>query len=524
MRLGTMKSREIELKLVLPKGGTAVRPAALRRMIGAGKAARLQELETTYFDTPNMWLKSHGMALRVRRIGTRRIQTLKAPTEGVDGLQSYMEFEAEIRGAHPQLSAIADGKLKRRLEKERIFDKVRPLFTTQFERTAWLIKRGESEIEVALDRGNITARAGRALIAEVELELKSGQPVDLFTCAEQLAEDIPGRLGLMTKAARGYALVEGIKAVPVRAVPLELPRRCSTGDAFGALVRNCLDQLRANEAAIEQSEDDEAIHQFRVAIRRFRAGIGAFREFIDDGAHAVMSIDLRWLQRQFGPARDLDVLIADTLVPMQARLHGQASMAALLETAEKVRNEVRRQAHLALDNPRYAVMLLQIYRQLHTDGWRGCSDEAIAGLAQPVRDFADAWLSKSHKRLVRLGGEHAELSEAELHRLRLLAKKMRYGAQTFASLYRGKRTERYLLHLGAIQDHLGSLNDAVVGRHLLVDLICRLERERGLSPQESSMLQGVVLGWQSRRIAQDLAGFQGTWEAFRAQKKFWGEG
>ena len=520
MRLGTMKNREIELKLVLPDSGSKMRPASLRRLIGANKAADLQELETTYFDTPDGWLQRHGMALRIRRRGSRRIQTLKAPAEAVDGLQSFLEFEAEIKGARPQLAAISDAKVRRWLQKEKILETARPIFTTRFERAAWLIARGESEIEVALDQGDITSRAGSVTIAEIELELKSGQPVDLFTCAERLAEDIPARLGLATKAARGYALVEGSKAAPVRATPLVLDRKDSAGDAFGALMRNCLEQLRANEAAIEQSEDNEAIHQFRVAIRRFRAGIGAFRELIDDGAHAVMSIDLRWLQRQFGPARDLDVLIADTLVPMRARLHGQASMAALLSVAESARNEARRQAHLALDNPRYAVMLLQIYRQLHSGGWRGISEEASAGLGQPARVFANAWLGKAHKRLVRLGGEHAELSEAELHRLRLLAKKMRYGAQTFASLYRGKRAEKYLLHLGAIQDHLGSLNDAVVGRHLLVDLIGRL---KDLSAPDTTLLQGVVLGWQSRRIAQDLAGFQATWESFRAQKKFWGD-
>lgn len=518
-----MKNREIELKLSLPDGGNGLRPNALQRLIGASKAAQPQQLETTYFDTPDGWLKRHGMALRVRRMGNRRIQTLKVPGEAADGLQSFIEFDADIRTVRPQLEALSDPKLRRRFEKERIFDKIRALFTTRFERTAWLIKRGNTEMEVAFDRGEISAGAARLPIGEIELELKAGEPAALFTCAESLVEDVPARLGLSTKAARGYALVEGTRAVPVRGAPMQLPRRGKAADAFAALARNCLDQLRANEAAIDQSEDDEAIHQFRVAIRRFRAGIGAFRELIDDSCHATMSIDLRWLQRQFGPARDLDVLIADTLVPMQQRLRGHKWIGALLETAEAARAEARHHAHLALENPRYAVMLLQIYRQLLTGGWRTQAADALSTLDIPARDFADAWLGRAHKRLVRLGGEHAALSEAELHRLRLLGKKMRYGSQAFASLYRTKRTEKYLLHLGAIQDHLGSLNDAVVGRHLLVDLIGRLGRERGLSQQETGQLEGIVLGWQSHRIAQDLAGFQETWEAFRAQKKFWRE-
>ncbi len=517
-----MANHEIELKLVLPAGSPVLKPVALGKLLGASKPAH-RELETVYFDTADEWLKRHGMALRIRRNGKHRVQTLKAPGRSVDGLQSYIEVEAEIKGAKPVPGAVGDSRLRKRLEKERIFDKVKPVFATRFERTTWLVRRGQSEIEVAFDRGEISARVIKEPIAEIELELKSGEISDLFLLAERLAEDIPARLGQMTKAARGYALTAGARAVPVRAAPLQLPRKASAGDTFAALVRNCLTQLRANETAIEQSEDDEAIHQFRVAIRRFRAGIGAFRELIDDSAHAVMSIDLRWLQRQFGPARDLDVLIADTLNPMRARMPNQAAVGALLDMAEVSRTEARRSAHLALENPRYAVMLLQIYRQLFTEGWRGQTDTARHLLAQPDREFANAWLNRAHKRLVRLGGDHAELSEPELHRLRLLAKKMRYGAQAFASLYPSKKLEKYLAHLGQIQDQLGSLNDAVVGRHLLVELIGRLVREKGLAEADAGYLRGIVLGWQSAKIVQDLEGFQNTWQAFRAQKKFWGE-
>ncbi|MBK8157828.1 MAG: CHAD domain-containing protein [Rhodospirillaceae bacterium] len=517
-----MKNQEIELKLALP-GGAAVRPAALRKLLAAPTRATAKRMETSYFDTADCWLKNHGMALRVRRIGDQRIQTLKAPGSMLDGLQSFAEFEAPIEGNRPRLAAISDAKLRRRLDRAGVMTRLRPVFTTRFDRNAWLIRRGESQIEVALDVGSIGSKATEIPIAEIELELKAGNPVDLFHLAEGLVEDLPARLGLATKAARGYALALHEKPVPERAGPLDLTGKVTAGDAFSAIVRNCLAQLRANEAAILESEDDEAIHQFRVAIRRFRAAIGAFRELIDDGAHAAMSIDLRWLQRQFGPARDLDVLIAETLMPMAERMRDQAVIRELLEIARRARAEARRQAHLALENPRYAVMLLHIYRQLLTDDWRGRGAVAQFGLNQSARTFANRWLNRSHKRLVRLGGEHAALSETELHRLRLLGKKMRYGAQAFASLYDSKRTDKYLAHLSAIQDHLGSLNDAVVGRHLLTNLTKGLSDAPGWGSAESNLLHGIVLGWQSHRISGDLGGFQMTWEGFRAQRKFWGK-
>lgn len=514
--------QEIELKLTLPDGAARVRPAKLRRLLGAKSVSHAQLLETTYFDSADGWLRRQGMALRVRHIGKARIQTLKVPFQGPEGLQSYTEFEQEIVGDRPILSAISDAKLRRRFQRNGLMARLRPLFTTRFERATLDVLHNGSEIEVALDHGQIDSRVGTAPINEIEFELKSGEPCDLFKCAEKLVEEVPGRVGHLTKAARGYQLAFGIAPTPIRAVPLELERKATAGETFEAIAHNCLDQLRDNEAPVLATEDDEAIHQFRVAIRRLRAAIGAYREYIDDGAHAILSIDLRWLQRQFGPARDLDVLIADTLLPMQARLKDQTAIGALVEIAETARVEARRRAHLALDNPRYATLLLQAYRLLLTGEWRGKTATAMANLDRPVRPFANALLAKRHKRLLRLGGAHAALSEADLHRLRLMAKKMRYAGQAFASLYRDKRTERYLAHLGAIQEHLGSLNDAVVGRHLLVELIGRLRNERNLPDGEVKLLEGVVLGWQSQRIALDLADFPATWEAFLKQRKFWG--
>lgn len=513
--------QEIELKLTLPAGTAMVRPAQLRRVLGAGIASPTRHLKTTYFDSADGWLRRQGMALRVRHIGTARIQTLKVPQSGLEGLQSYLEYEQEIAGDRPVLTAISDADLRRRFQRSGLMARLKPLFTTNFERTTLVVKYEESEIEVALDHGRIDSNAGETSLAEIEFELKSGRPIDLFHCAERVVEEVPGRVGYLTKAARGYNLALGVEPAPVRATPLELDRKDSASEAFTALARNCLDQLRGNEAAVLAVEDDEAIHQFRVAIRRLRAAIGAYRACIDDGAHAILSIDLRWLQRQFGPARDLDVLIADTLLPMQSRLLSQTAIKHLVEIAETARAEARHQAHLALDNPRYATMLLQAYRLLMTGDWRAKSLTAASKLDHSVRPFANALLARHHKRLVRLGGAHANLSETDLHRLRLLAKKMRYAGQAFASLYGDKKTEKYLTHLGAIQDHLGSLNDAVVGRHLLVELIKRLQRDRNIPETEARLLEGVVLGWQSRRIADDLRDFPATWEAFLKQKKFW---
>jgi len=533
---------ETELKLLLPPDAAAaiLRRPALRSLLKTAPDAsepavgtveadahpaglHRRKLDSTYFDTVDQWLARHRMALRIRRVGRKRIQTLKAPVPGPSGLQNLLEIEAEVAADRPQLAAITDPKLRRLLEREKVWRRLRPVFETRFQRTAFLTEQGDAQIEVALDIGSIIAGGRRLPIAELELELKSGAPGALYDLAEQLAlqlaEEVPVRLGAESKAARGYALAEGIDPAPHKATPITLPPEMSTEEAFVAIVNNCLDQLRANEEAVLSSEDDEAIHQFRVALRRLRAIVSAYRDLVDDDVQAMISIDLRWLQRQFGPARDLDVLIAETLQPIHNRLRNQPAFEQLMETAEAARAEARRSAHLAIENPRYVAMLIQIYRHLHSGDWRRAS--ARAPLGAPVGDFAGPLLQSRHKRLLKLGARYQSLPEPELHRLRILAKKVRYAAEAFHSLYKPKPAKKYLLALTAIQDSLGSLNDAFVSRQLLSTLAQRLMVERGMAAADANLLQGLVLGWQTARIDRDLGGFKDVWQNFAEQKRFW---
>src|SRR5581483_6232389 len=130
-----------------------------------------------------------------------------------------------------------------------------------------------------------------------------------------------------------------------------------------------------------------------------------------------------------------------------------------------------------------------------------------ARLGAPLKDFATPLLQARHKRLIRLGQRHQALPEAELHRLRILAKKMRYAGEAFHALYRAKSAKRYLSALTAIQDRLGSVNDAFVGRQLLTGLAQRLMLDHGMAAADANLLQGLVLGWQTARIARNLESF-----------------
>ena len=56
------------------------------------------------------------------------------------------------------------------------------------ERTVRQLQKNGSEIEVALDQGVINTGDIKTPVSELELEIKSGDPADLFQLARELIE------------------------------------------------------------------------------------------------------------------------------------------------------------------------------------------------------------------------------------------------------------------------------------------------------------------------------------------------
>ena len=93
--------KEIEIKLELS-------PAILPRLkkipllrAPQGRAVRRSAEVSVYFDTDKHKLRKKGLMLRVRRIGKRYIQTIKAT--GKSGLFERDEWESGIASAQPDL-------------------------------------------------------------------------------------------------------------------------------------------------------------------------------------------------------------------------------------------------------------------------------------------------------------------------------------------------------------------------------------------------------------------------------------
>ena len=451
---------EVELKFLIdPRDHEALaRCAAL-----AGVKPRQAHLETTYFDTAAGELAARGMALRLRRAGERWIEGLKAGESGTGGLHARSEWEHERADPGIDLSLYASTPLATLHDAARLHERLAPVFRVVMTRTSWTVDAHGSRLEVALDVGEVQARGRSSAVSEVEIECIGGEPGGIFDLAARMLEEVRLRPSAVSKAQRGWRLYRAERPVPVKARPAGVGHEATPSAAARQVIAAGLAQLQANEEGLLEATDPEFVHQARIALRRLRAALRMFRDALGAERARAWRDELGDIARALGRSRDWDVFATQTL-PAVLAVYGDAGLArALRRQVERQRGAARRQAREALRSRRYAHAILELTRWLSQ-----AEERALPGWQ--LRKFASRVLRKRHDRLLNRAADPAALTLEERHRLRIEAKRLRYGTDALASLFEAKRITRYLDALSRLQDALGRSNDAATAMRLLQEL------------------------------------------------------
>ena len=468
--------REIELKF-------ACGPDDLAAVLAAAPAGddETRELISVYFDTPDLALQKAGASLRVREHNGRRTQTLKRG----QGLVRE-EHEAPIEGLAPDPaleplpSLLPDGAT------------LKPAFNVRVSRRQRTFQYKDAEIELALDQGEVTGGDRRSEICEVELELKSGPPAALFALARELSAAAPLYLAFDSKAARGQALVGGAPATSHKTCKIALARDATVGEAFQAIAREALTQIAANAATLRVQPGPEAVHQLRVGARRLRSAFTTFKPLLDGEGLAPLKAQLQWLGHACDAARNLDVFAGETLHPAETGESPPMGLHSLRQAIDAARRRAWAETGEAAASARFQGLMIDAAAWAETGGWL---DGPAA--AAPIQPFAKHALRRHLKTLAKLGRIARGGDDEARHRLRIEAKKLRYAAEAFTSLYGEKRAGRYLGRLTDLQETLGALNDLAAAEPLIATLT--LSSRAAFAAGE---LVGLKVAGKPRLIAQ----------------------
>lgn len=461
--------REREAKLVVPDGFTL--PALGGPADGfIAEPQPTRRYTTTYWDTPDLRLARWGASLRHRgdEGWTVKLPPEAAPDDGVLEREE-LTFEGTPRRVPPEAAALLRAFVRGgSLEPVARLRAVRQPVELRNAAGGRLAEVVDDDVQV-LDGRRVVGR-----FRELEVELgEAAQPDTMDRVVARLREagasEAAGRPGKYRQALGDRELEPAELQVPA------LDRDASVEQLLRHDLTASALRLFRNEAGVRLGEDPEAVHQARVGIRRVRSTLRTFRPLLDQAWSASLRDELKWLAGLLGDVRDADVL-HDRLARRVASLDEADAAAArqLLEDLLAQRGAARTRLLEAMGQERHTALLDRLVTAAQAPA---VLPEAAAQPATTTRSLVrKAW--KKLRKAVRRAGDAP--TDAELHRIRIQAKRARYAAEAVEPVV-GKPARRFATAAADLQDVLGEQHDAVVAEAWLRDHARTLRAARALA-------------------------------------------
>lgn len=452
-----------------------------------------QVLEIERHDTDDHRLAAAGIALAIHRGADASAHwQLDLPDgDARERLRVPLAPDAAVPPALPtELDEVICGAARERA--------VRPAGRVRTVRTSTRLLGDDDRPLAEVVHDHVTLAAlGRSTDVEswTEVELRRHAADDVLVAElEQRFTDI----GLRPAARAGEAELDRLlrPALPARRDPRAGPEGTAGAVLLDYLATH-VDRLAAEELRVRRGEPD-AVHQLRVASRRLRSALQAYRRMLDRERTDPLADDLREFARELAPARDAEVLherISAGLRSLAPELMLGPAQAQVTRHFARVEAEARAAVLSALDGERFARL-------------RTGLDELLEGppltsrAARPAGKELPVEIARSARRLERAVRAATDATspvperDLAVHAARKAGKRLRYATEV-ARPVAGKQATAFSKALKGFQTALGEHQDTVVAREALRELgaLAHAAGENGFS-------FGLLHGRDAARAAQ----------------------
>ena len=301
---------------------------------------------------------------------------------------------------------------------------------------------------------------------------------------------------------------------PVKAHVPALAPGVSALAAFKTVAAMLLDHIHANHPGVIEGSDPEYLHQMRVAVRRLRSLLSAYRKVLPKAAVRPLIGELKWLARALGPARDADVFATEIWPSLRAALGPNPLLVRLDASWDARRRAASAKVHRALGTRRYQRFMHSFLRQLADDAWRAAaSRRQRAVLDGSAHDFAHRLIERRDAKVRAHAHAITERDARQLHALRIQIKKLRYAVDSFGTLFGRGAVRVILASLSRLQNILGAMNDLEVAEH---QVAAALAQRRG---RAARALHAALASWRAERTAALKRKLSAAWRGYRRAER-----
>ena len=235
--------------------------------------------------------------------------------------------------------------------------------------------------------------------------------------------------------------------------------------------------IAVNLEGVLRFENNRALHDIRIAIRKARTVLRGFRQPLAATSAHRLDGELQRLNRALGLARDLDVWLAFlTSGSVKARLAGNRNWHKFIEHQRELRRLQQATVRRHLSGSAFTTLRTRFGRLLRTE----LPQVVEPAPAAPIAAVARRTLAKHLRRALRLAALRHARSPGKLHRLRIALRRVRYLSLLFRPVL-GPAIDRLRNRVHAVERVLGDIRDTSLA-------LTRIQHE-GPPPPRLLMLQ-----------------------------------
>lgn len=260
-----------------------------------------------------------------------------------------------------------------------------------------------------------------------------------------------------------------------------------------------LDQAAAAFPRLQDTGDTEALHDFRVALRRLRSCLRSYRPWLEESLPKKLRRRLRDLAASTGPGRDTEVQI-EWLRGRSRHLGsyqrpGLAWILGRLEERMRAANE-EMAALLPKEFPRLETDLRERLSTYRTEIHLAAGGHVSPTLAEVTAGILRSQAAELESHLARVEGPE---DEHEAHEARISAKRLRYLLEPFDP------EQPLVKRVKKLQDLLGELHDAHVLETELAEALQIAASERARRLLEATLSEApddALIRAERRRVKE----------------------
>jgi CHAD domain-containing protein len=448
-----------------------------------------RRLETVYYDTPDLRLARWDCNLRLRQ---GEGWTLKLPTTIQGPALTRRELEFPGSAGRPPEAAVA---LVIAYVRRSTLVPVASLSTL---RRRVQLKNREGAVLAEVVDDDVSVIQGLRVqhrFREVEVELRDPS-------GERLLDPILARLrgagaGNEDQASKLVRALGARATAAPEVDPIPVFPTSTAGELVRHVIAVSVASLMRHDPGVRLGDDPEDVHRARVATRRLRSQLRTFRSMLDlEWANALRE-DLRWLGAGLGSVRDRQV--------MSQRLRGRTTalieddapvVAALADELQAESEEARGRLVLDMRSDRYIDLIDRLVEASRAPALTAAAHE-------PAATAVPALAGRDWKRLRKGVSQLPESpADADLHQIRILAKRVRYAGEAAAPVV-GKIATQFADAAAALQDVLGDHQDSVTAQRWL-----RAAGQQG----QRGFVAGELCALELEAAAHDRAQWPSIWK------------